>query len=114
MIQKRISEFDLSGENTADVDNDGPHIALANAEEVKQEPESGANYLTGSKIEGELTESRDNSVCAVCHRHIALNASGLVRINCQKLTGVLDHGKLRYLFPPFKTYLPYLLHPTLL
>ena len=36
-------------------------------------------------IVSELTESRDNSVCAVCHRHIALNASGLVRIHGQKL-----------------------------
>ena len=59
--------------------------ALADVEEVKQKLESGANYLSGSKIEGELTESRDSPVSAVCHRHIALNASGLVRIHGQRL-----------------------------
>ena len=66
MIQKRFSEFDLSGENTVDVDNDGPHYALLDAEEVKQKPES-------------------NPVYAVCHRHFALNASGIVRRHGQKL-----------------------------
>ena len=84
MIQKRFFEFDMSGENTVYVDNDGPHFAHLDAE-VKQKPESEPNYLTGSRIEGQPTESRGNPVCAVCHRHFALNASGLVRIHGQKL-----------------------------
>ena len=60
MIQKRFSEFDLSGENTVDVVNDRSHFALLDAEEVKQKPEIVANYLTSSKIERQPTESSGN------------------------------------------------------